>query len=340
MVTLTPKQQLPKADGSDNARDYIKGAIGGGGLWAALEKLDEVVLLTGAQTLAGKTLTAPVLTSPVINTPTGDVVTPAGVQTLTNKSLTSPVITGNLGAGPIGIGVAPAAWDASRSALQLGQTGAVWGAPGGDLAGLSSNTVLTGSNKAIITGAASQLFLQGAVLVVANAASVAAGAVQSMTARLTIGANGMALFASDAASPSIQVTDYITSSTAGLRLHGSNSSVTGHSDGTTNLGTASVRWGTVFAVAGAINTSSIKYKHARGDLDPEAALRAVLRTPARRFAYKGSERVQAGYYLEEADPLFTIGPEEASPSNDVGILLGAFQALAARLGITALEGAR
>jgi hypothetical protein len=61
------------------------------------------------------------------------------------------------------------------------------------------------------------------------------------------------------------------------------------------------------------------------------ALAAVLRTPARRFKYKGTERVQSGYYLEEADPLFTIGPDEASPSNDTGILMGAIQALAAQV---------
>lgn len=107
-----------------------------------------------------------------------------------------------------------------------------------------------------------------------------------------------------------------------------------NADNVLHLGAASFRFIDVASVAGALNTSSIKYKDPAGDLDPEAALRAVLATPARRFQYKGTERVQSGYYLEEADPLFTIGPDTASPSNDTGILMGAIQALCARLGIT------
>ena len=105
-------------------------------------------------------------------------------------------------------------------------------------------------------------------------------------------------------------------------------------DNAITCGAGTFRWTAVYATAGTINTSSIKDKDPAGDLDPEAALAAVLRTPARRFACKGSERVQSGYYLEEADPLFTIGPPgsgEASATNDTGVLLAAVQALAARV---------
>lgn len=91
------------------------------------------------------------------------------------------------------------------------------------------------------------------------------------------------------------------------------------------------RWTTVFAVAPAINTSSIKMKDPRGDLDPARALAAVLRTPTRRFNYKNQEQVFSGYYMEEADPLFTIGPDQTSAGNDVGILMGAVQAQAAQI---------
>lgn len=40
MVATTTNMALPKAQGSDNARDYLKGAIAGGGLWTALDHLD------------------------------------------------------------------------------------------------------------------------------------------------------------------------------------------------------------------------------------------------------------------------------------------------------------
>jgi hypothetical protein len=40
MTILTPILGLPKPEGSDNARDYLKGTIAGGGLHAALDKLD------------------------------------------------------------------------------------------------------------------------------------------------------------------------------------------------------------------------------------------------------------------------------------------------------------
>ena len=46
MPTNTPKKSLPKGNGGDNARDYLKGAIAGGGLWTALDILDNTILDT------------------------------------------------------------------------------------------------------------------------------------------------------------------------------------------------------------------------------------------------------------------------------------------------------
>lgn len=46
MTVNTPKKGLPKGQGSDNERDYLKGAITGGGLWTALDTLDNAILDT------------------------------------------------------------------------------------------------------------------------------------------------------------------------------------------------------------------------------------------------------------------------------------------------------
>jgi len=134
--------------------------------------------------------------------------------------------------------------------------------------------------------------------------------------------------------PTDTVSGLVNANAGHLALRAGSQYVVPYSDNFYNMGHPSIRWSVLYAVTGTINTSSVKYKDPLGDLDPAVALAAVLRTPARRFKYKGTERVQSGYYLEEADPLFTIGPDEASPSNDTGILLGAIQALCARLGIT------
>lgn len=123
----------------------------------------------------------------------------------------------------------------------------------------------------------------------------------------------------------------VTAPGGDLILHANSQAVVPAVDAFVNLGKSGTRWATVYASTGTINTSSRKYKDPAGDLDPDVALAAVVRTPARRFRYKGTDRLQSGYYMEEADPLFTIGPEEASATNDAGILLAAIQALVKRV---------
>ena len=55
----------------------------------------------------------------------------------------------------LGIGVAPAAWGANQRALQVGQTGAVWGAVAAEQAQLASNAYFDGTNyNTIVTGPA------------------------------------------------------------------------------------------------------------------------------------------------------------------------------------------
>lgn len=84
MPTSTPKLGLQKPLGPDILRDYLKGVIGGGGLHATFDILDEAVLLTATQTLTNKTLTNPVLVSPAYSgsASTGQTYDTAGVVEL------------------------------------------------------------------------------------------------------------------------------------------------------------------------------------------------------------------------------------------------------------------
>ena len=59
LPTNTPRLGLPKGQGADNARDYLKGAISGGGLWKALEILDNAILEGSVNDLDDVTLTSP-----------------------------------------------------------------------------------------------------------------------------------------------------------------------------------------------------------------------------------------------------------------------------------------
>lgn len=171
-----------------------------------------------------------------------------------------------------------------------------------------------------------------------------------------------------AATPSLVVSEYVTSASGALRLHGATAVAGPHSHGATNLGTASVAWGTLFAVTGTIQASSEETKEDVQPLDPAAALAAILATPPVRFSYKAptsapaprrdprqrfdmrarrealldaprlrAARVQHGFIAEQADPLFLTGPGQTTPSNSVGVLLGGMHELAAQ--VAALKGA-
>ena len=243
--------------------------------------------------------------------------------------------------GNLGVGITPAPTHPARRSLQVGDAGNLMSGAGYNALEIRCNSYQNSSNVpiALAASAAGSLALVNDTLSYAHAPYAAAGAQQTFTTRMTINPAEMIVYASGGGNlwlHSGNSTNFrIATGTGNLELSGAAGYIHPSTDNTMRLGAVSHRWIEVCAVAGAINTSSVKYKDPHGDVDLGAALRAVLRTPARRFAYKGSERVQSGYYLEEADPLFTIGPDEASPGNDFGVLLGAFQALCARLGITA-----
>jgi hypothetical protein len=143
-------------------------------------------------------------------------------------------------------------------------------------------------------------------------------------------------------------------------------------DNQVSLGLASLRWTTVYAVAGAINTSSADQKTAITPLDPAAAMTAVRNTTPCTFDYLPPEREASWYELPDdpeqaeavlyqrlvsgpleaaarhqqgvvlddpahpCDPLFRTGEGQTNPSNSVGVLLAALKQVDTRL--TALGG--
>jgi len=253
----------------------------------------------------------------------------------------------------LGVGVAPPAWGSGYRAINLGERGALRAVASGSDIGLIDNSFNNGTdNRAIAAGAASLLSMGAGNLFFYNAPSVGAGAIQAYTQRLHVSPTGTLTLTPDAGvptmlaisgssganafvvQPGLVTTDTrIGAANAGqyLELYGGGGGTIPYSDNAQAFGQPTRRWSTLYAVAPAINTSSLKFKDSRGDLDPARALAAVLRTPTRRFNYTGQEQVFSGYYMEEADELFTIGPDQTSAGNDVGVLMGAIQALAAQV---------
>jgi hypothetical protein len=288
----------------------------------------------------------------------------------------------------LGVGVAPAAWGPNQRALQLGQAAAVAGATDSPTTFFKANSYYDGSaNRAVVAGPAATMDFGGAagVYTVNTAPSVAAGASQAFTTRLYLANNGGLTVSPDAGVPAVVFgngtlgvgngTAPRVSSTGGqhLELYGNSGYVTPNGDGGNNLGNPSVRWGTVYASVGTINTSSREAKEAISPLDPAAAMQAVRGTVPVTFDYKPPERDAAWYELPDdpdqaeqvllqrltaapleagarhqagfvlgsseypTDPLFETGEGQSNAANSVGILLAAVQSIDQRL--TALEGA-
>ena len=135
------------------------------------------------------------------------------------------------------------------------------------------------------------------------------------------------------------------------------------------LGYTANRWYAVYAVAGAINTSSREVKEGITPLDPARAMEAVpehgggdlrLLAPTRGPEWydlpddpeqaeavlaqrltaaplEAAARHQHGFIAEDCDPLFLVGEGQTSPGSSIGVLLAALQNIDSRL--AALEGA-
>jgi len=110
-------------------------------------------------------------------------------------------------AGNLGVGVNPAAQDATNVALQVGAAASFSGTTAATTLRLASNNRISGGgNVALVTGASSVLVMDGQNVGLYSAPSVAAGAPQTMAARLAVGATGTLTLTPDAGAQAMAIT--------------------------------------------------------------------------------------------------------------------------------------
>jgi hypothetical protein len=256
----------------------------------------------------------------------------------------------------LGVGVNPATWDAGLVALQVGAGASLSGtATTATLRFASNNRVSGGVNVGALTGGASVLIMDGPNTTLYNAASVAAGATQTMTQRLAVGGTGTLTLSPDASTPALSAAGPILPSAdftqtlgsptlrwgqaylyqissgpgANLFLSAPNGmSVIPGVDAQNNFGIGSNRWAAVYAVAGTIQTSSQEFKEGITPLSPERAMQAVRDTEAVTFDYVAPTRGPEWYDLpddpEQAEALLqqrlTAAPLEAAARHQSGFV--------------------
>ena len=279
----------------------------------------------------------------------------------------------------LGVGVNPAAWHPTGGCCRSGTAAPSWagGGSGTELPTTAFRHRRHVPRRGGGAGASRFEMSGGMAFGVSTAPAVAAGAVQTFTARAQLAPTGTLTLTPDAGQAALVVSGNIANTSASLTLYGASNIdlfpvgayVHPHTDGNLLLGHPSIRWNTVYAVAGAINTSSREYKEGITPLDPARAMAAVRNTEAVTFDYiaptRGPEwydlpddpeqaqqvleqrltaapleaaaRHQHGFIAEAADPLFLVGEGQTSPGNSVGVLLAALQQLDQR--VSQLEGA-
>ena len=227
MPVTTPRLGLPKSQPADNARDYATGSVSGGGLWRALEILDNAILEGSVNDLDDVTLTSPNIGADqwtdanhthasaatagstlgpgtTLSTPTLQTPAVSGVMTFGGDATLSRTGAGALRADThLGVGVNPAAWHLNRRGLQVADTVALNGNVAGLGARLADNTFLNTSAQqtAIATGPAVMVDLNAITtggLAVSTAPSVAAGAAQTFTTRMALAPTGTLTLTPDA----------------------------------------------------------------------------------------------------------------------------------------------
>jgi hypothetical protein len=108
------------------------------------------------------------------------------------------------------------------------------------------------------------------------------------------------------------------------------------SDAFMSLGNASLRWTTVFATTGTINTSSREAKQDFRTFDPAEALRIVRETEFWRFRYKADQTYErVGFIAEDTDHTLSLDGKNSDPMTAAAVALAAVKGLSAR--VTALE---
>lgn len=211
-------------------------------------------------------------------------------------------------AGNLGLGVTPSAWNSAHSGMQSGGYGYLGGRASGlgIVSEIGVNSYATGTDTwaAIATGLASQIQFSGSDIIFRGAASVSAGAAQTMTTLAQILSNGqiMATYANSGA-PTFSITG---DTDTGLSFGGANqpemmaggtrlvwwSSASSHyapvSDNTMHNGNASYRWIDIWAVSGVVTVSNARYKRILENLDPSQALEVLMSTRFFQYTFKPS----------------------------------------------------
>lgn len=107
-------------------------------------------------------------------------------------------------------------------------------------------------------------------------------------------------------------------------------------DNTQTLGDAGLRWTTVYATTGTINTSSRAAKRDIAPLDPARALALVRATAIHTFRYRVADPALAGmtrvgFVAEDTDRLLSLDGKSADPQGTASLALAAIQELDRRL---------
>jgi hypothetical protein len=306
-----------------------------------------------------------------------------GLRSLVVNTADNFVFAGNAGpGGNVGIGVPPAAWGSTLRVIQMGQVGSGRTAlldDGSVTTYLTQNTYHDGTNwRAVAASFGSLLSLSGGGVTpftVQTAPSVAAGAVQAFTTRMSVNQQGTLTLTPDAGQDALSIgtLNAAIQNTAGAVLFKSaGNAVAPYPDNAYTLGAVANRWTVVYAVTGAINTSTVEYKEDITPLDPAACAQAVLDTDWVAFEYlppalppgrpgetvaQSTARVSAhsrmvqetafarrqnGYVLgspsHRISPLFGLSDRKsASPQADLAVVACALQDALRRIAI--LEGA-
>jgi hypothetical protein len=211
-------------------------------------------------------------------------------------------------AGNLGLGITPPALHPNRRALFIADAGMLMSGPGYNALEIRVNSYQNAANAAVAMGAspAGSIGLVNDTFAYANAASVAAGALQTFKGRFTIAAAGNMVLACDAAANPFQCTvggtgSFIIANGAStatnarlytgpgsLELDPTTGYITPPADNTKYLGAASLRFTGMYVANAPVVGSSLDLKEDITPLDPEACVASVLETDWLAYTYKAA----------------------------------------------------
>lgn len=102
-------------------------------------------------------------------------------------------------------------------------------------------------------------------------------------------------------------------------------------DNASDIGSSSLRWRTIYAANGTIQTSHSRGKEHLHTLSPAAAMQAVREARIVLHKYRGQDRWHVGVLAEQVSRLLSPDHETVSPQTTASVALAAIQQLDARL---------